>query len=49
MGDIPAGIYAYRWYAFEGIQRKTLPNVERWYKALQERPAFREFVMVGLG
>ncbi len=49
MGDIPAGIYAYRWYAFEGIERKTLPNVERWYAALQERPAFRELVMVGLG
>ncbi len=49
MGDIPAGIYAYRWYAFEGIERKALPNVERWYAALQERPAFREFVMVGLG
>jgi glutathione S-transferase len=49
MGDIPAGIYAYRWYAFEGIERKTLRNVERWYAALQERPAFRELVMVGLG
>jgi len=49
MGDIPAGIYAYRWYAFEGIERKTLPNLERWYAALQERPAFREYVMVGLG
>lgn len=49
MGDIPAGIYAYRWYAFEGIERKALPNLERWYSALQERPAFREYVMVGLG
>lgn len=49
MGDIPAGIYAYRWYAFEGIERKALPNLERWYAALQERPAFREYVMVGLG
>ena len=49
MGDIPIGIYAYRWYAFDDIERKPLPNLERWYAALQERPAFREFVMVGLG
>jgi len=47
-GDIPVGIYAYRWYAFEGIERKALPNFERWYAALCDRPAFREYVMVGL-
>ncbi len=49
MGDIPIGIYAYRWYAFEDLDRKSLPNLERWYASLQERPAFQEFVMVGLG
>lgn len=49
VGDIPAGIYAYRWYAFEDIERKKLANLERWYGALQERAPFREFVMVGLG
>jgi len=49
MGDIPIGIYAYRWYAFDDLERKPLPNLERWYASLQDRPAFREFVMVGLG
>jgi glutathione S-transferase len=49
MGDIPVGIYGYRWYAFEGIERKDLPNLKRWYDRLTERPGFREFVMVGLG
>jgi len=49
MGDIPVGIYAYRWYEFETIERKQLPNLERWYSNLQKRPAFQEFVMVGLG
>jgi glutathione S-transferase len=49
MGDIPVGIYVYRWYSFDGVNRKSLPNLERWYTALRERPAFREFVMVGLG
>jgi len=48
IGDIPLGIYAYRWYAFEGIERKDLKNLKRWYDALCQRPAFREFVMVGL-
>lgn len=48
-GDIPVGIYAYRWYLFEGIERKPLPNLERWYAALQERPGYRDHVMVGFG
>jgi len=48
VGDIPLGIYAYRWYQFD-IERKPLPNLERWYAALAERPAFRTHVMVGLG
>ncbi len=48
IGDIPVGIYAYRWYQFD-IERKTLPNLERWYAALQERPGYRTHVMVGLG
>jgi glutathione S-transferase len=47
IGDIPVGIYAYRWYQFD-IERKTLPNFERWYRALCGRPAFRTHVMVGL-
>jgi len=49
MGDIPIGIYGYRWHAFEDIERKDLPNLRRWYDQLTDRPAFREFVMVGLG
>ncbi|MBD19638.1 MAG: glutathione S-transferase [Rhodospirillaceae bacterium] len=49
MGDIPVGIYVYRWYEFKTIKRKTLPNLERWYSDLRKRPAFQEFVMVGLG
>lgn len=49
MGDIPIGIYVYRWYEFDEIDQKPLPNLERWYAALRKRPAFREFVMVGLG
>ena len=48
MGDIPVGIYAYRWYQFD-IERKQLANLERWYHALTGRRAFETHVMVGLG
>jgi glutathione S-transferase len=48
VADIPVGIYAYRWYAFEGIARASLPALERWYGELQERPPYRTQVMVGL-
>lgn len=47
-GDIPVGIYAYRWYEFKGIERKNLSNLKRWYDALCQRSMFQEFVMVGL-
>ena len=47
-GDIPLGIYAYRWYTFEGIERKDLKNVRRWYEELTRRPGFREHIMIGL-
>ena len=48
VADIPAGIYAYRWYTFEGIVRESLPALERWYAELQTRPPYVEHVMVGL-
>ena len=48
VADIPVGIYAYRWYTFEGIARDKLPAFERWYAELQERAAYRAHVMVGL-
>jgi len=48
VADIPVGIYAYRWYTFEGIARDGLPAFERWYGELQKRPPYRTHVMVGL-
>ena len=48
VADIPVGIYAYRWYAFEGIQRDPLPAFERWYAELRTRVPYRTHVMVGL-
>ncbi len=48
LADIPAGTNLYRYFELE-IERPHVPNVMAWYKRLQERPAFREHVMVPFG
>lgn len=45
LADIAAGTALYRYFDLE-IERPTVPNVEAWYRRLQERPAYREHVMV---
>ncbi|MFQ5995026.1 MAG: glutathione S-transferase family protein [Acidiferrobacterales bacterium] len=47
VGDIPVGIMTYRWFTLE-IEREDLPNVERWYERLTQRPGFEKHVMTGL-
>ena len=44
VGDIPVGIAAYRWYHLD-IEREDFHNLERWYRRLTERPAYREHIM----
>lgn len=43
MGDIPLGIMVYRFRQLVP-ERPALANLDRWYKALQTRAAFREHV-----
>lgn len=43
MGDIPIGIRAHRWHLFD-IERPAMPNLERWYTEIRERPAFRKWI-----
>jgi glutathione S-transferase len=43
MGDIPVGLVAYR-YRQLFPDRPTLPNLERWYGAIEKRDAFRNHV-----
>jgi glutathione S-transferase len=43
MGDIPMGVFMYRFRALVP-DRPALPNLERWYAALETRPAFRTHV-----
>ena len=45
LADIPTGTNLYRYYNLD-IDRPSLPNVERWYAALQSRDAYRDHVMV---
>ncbi|MCG8545964.1 MAG: glutathione S-transferase family protein [Alphaproteobacteria bacterium] len=43
MGDIPIGIRAHRWHLFD-VEKPSMPNLERWYAAIQSRPAFQKWV-----
>jgi glutathione S-transferase len=44
MGDIPVGIFGYRFHALVP-ERPPLPHFERWYQALAARPAFRDHIL----
>jgi glutathione S-transferase len=47
MGDIPVGCGVWRWMALP-IERPPLPNLQRWFDALAQRPAFATTVMTPL-
>jgi glutathione S-transferase len=48
LADIPVGTSLYRYFELD-IERPNLPNVEIWYQRLQQRPAYREHVMIPFG
>jgi glutathione S-transferase len=48
LADIPAGTSLYRYFRID-IERPSVPNVEGWYRRLQDRPAYREHIMVPFG
>lgn len=43
VADIPLAITTHRWLSLE-MERAPRPHVERWYKSMKDRPAFREHV-----
>jgi glutathione S-transferase len=47
IGDIPLGSFIYAWFEMP-ITRKPRPNMERWYKQLQTRPAYQATIMLPL-
>jgi glutathione S-transferase len=47
MGDIPMGCAIWRWTGLP-IERTDLPNVQRWFDSLSNRPAYKKVVMLPL-
>lgn len=45
LADVPAGTTLYRYFEL-GIERPAIPHVEAWYQRLQQRPAYRNHIMV---
>lgn len=45
LADIVAGHYLFRWFTLD-IPRRPRPLVEAYYQRLQDRPAYRQHVMV---
>jgi glutathione S-transferase len=45
LADIASGVHLYRYYTM-GTSFPALANVEAWYRRLQERPPYREHVMI---
>lgn len=45
LADITVGTTLYRYFELD-IERPKIPNVEKWYQQLQQRPAYREHVMI---
>jgi glutathione S-transferase len=43
MGDIPMGVFVYRFRALVA-ERPAMPHLERWYGSLMQRASFREHV-----
>jgi glutathione S-transferase len=48
MADIPVGCMAYRWYAFEGIERPNLRHMDRWWDRLKQRPGYQKHLTLPL-
>jgi glutathione S-transferase len=45
LSDIPIGTHLYRYFNLE-IERPSVPNVEAWYRRLQDRSPYRMHVMI---
>jgi glutathione S-transferase len=44
LADIVLGAFARRWFGVEVAERPALPNLDRWYARLHERPGFQRYV-----
>jgi len=44
IADIALGAFARRWFGVEGVAKPKLPNLERWFALVSERPGFQKFI-----
>ncbi len=47
LGDIPLGVWAYRWFNLP-IERPRQPNLENWYERLKHRKPYQTHIMIPL-
>lgn len=47
LGDIPAGVWAYRWFNLP-IERPQFRNLDRWYQRLCQQSPYQKHVMIPL-
>lgn len=47
LGDIPVGVWAYRWFNLP-IVRPKLSNLENWYDRLKQRKPYQAHIMIPL-
>jgi glutathione S-transferase len=45
LGDIPLGVWTYRWYNLP-IERPRFAQIDAWYKRLCQRPAYQKHIMI---
>ncbi len=47
MGDIPLAVLCHRWFNLP-LERPAMPNLERWFKTVGERPGFKQHCAAAL-
>lgn len=47
LGDIPLGVWAYRWFNLP-IDRPDFPKIAKWYERLQQRNPYQAHIMIPL-
>jgi glutathione S-transferase len=47
LGDIPLGVWAYRWFNLP-IERPKMARIENWYESLKQRQPYQTHIMIPL-
>ncbi|HTI18287.1 MAG TPA: glutathione S-transferase family protein [Trinickia sp.] len=44
IADIALGTFAKRWFGLVGIERPSMPSLERWYQRVSQRSPFKKYI-----